>query len=126
MAKKKKARKKKKVTKKTAARGGKKAAAKKAKKVRKRVRGKAATITIERPTPKGMGPGAAGQSGDIEGLSETEFADSESVAELAEEGQDYEAEIVSGVENAPEPDQGEVRTHEVPEDDVPPEYRDQG
>jgi hypothetical protein len=48
--------------------------------------------------------------------------DSESVSELAEEGQDYEAEVVSGVENARDADQGEVRTHEVPEDDVPPEY----
>ncbi|HYA89781.1 MAG TPA: hypothetical protein VEF54_03065 [archaeon] len=126
MAKRKKARKKKAATKKKAVRGGKKASANKRKKARKPMRGKAATITIERPTAKGLGPGSAGQSGDIEGLSETEFADSESVAELAEEGQDYEAEIVSGVENAPEPDQGEVRTHEVPEDDVPPEYRDQG
>lgn len=65
----------------------------------------------------------AGQSGDVQGISEVENADSESVAELAEEGQDYEAEVVSGVENALDPDQGEVRTKEVPEDDVPPEYR---
>lgn len=84
------------------------------------------TISIEQPFPKGLGPGAGGQSGDLEGLSETEFADSESVAELAEEGQDYEAEVVSGVENAPEPDQEEVKTREVEEDDVPPEYREQG
>jgi hypothetical protein len=46
------------------------------------------------------------------------------VEELAEEGQAFEAEVVSGVENAPDADQGEVRTHEVPEDDVPDEYRD--
>jgi hypothetical protein len=65
----------------------------------------------------------AGQSGDVQGLPEVESADSESVAELAEEGQDYEAEVVSGVENALDPDQGEVKTREVPEDDVPPEYR---
>jgi hypothetical protein len=31
---------------------------------------------------------------------------------------------VSGVENAKDPDQGEVTTSEVPEDDVPPEYLD--
>lgn len=43
---------------------------------------------------------AAGQSGDIEGLSEIEDADSESVEELAEEGQYYEAEVVEGVERA--------------------------
>jgi hypothetical protein len=30
-----------------------------------------------------------------------------------------EAEAVSGVENALNPDQGEVKTREVPEDDVP-------
>jgi N utilization substance protein A len=48
--------------------------------------------------------------------------DSESVEELLEEGQSFEAEAVSGVENAKDADQGEVRTHEVPEDDVPGEY----
>jgi hypothetical protein len=57
-------------------------------------------------------------------LSEKEDVDSESVEELAEEGQDFEAEVVSGVENAKDPDQGEVTTTEVPEDDVPPEYTD--
>jgi hypothetical protein len=65
----------------------------------------------------------AGQSGDTEGISDVASVDSESVRELAEEGQDFEAMVVDGVENAPEPDQGEVKTHEVPEDDVPPEYR---
>ena len=50
--------------------------------------------------------------------------DSESVEELLEEGQSLEAEILNGVENAREPDQGEVRTRQVPEDDVPEEYRE--
>jgi hypothetical protein len=59
----------------------------------------------------GFGPDAAGQSGDIEGLSTVATGDSESVAQLVEEGQDLEAEKISGVENAPEPDQAEVRTH---------------
>ena len=54
-----------------------------------------------------------------------EDVDSESVRELAEEGQDYEAGIVDGVENAPDPDVSEVKTHEVNEDDVPEEYRNQ-
>jgi hypothetical protein len=67
------------------------------------------------------GPGSAGQSGDDMGLSTTEGAGSESVAELVEEGQYFEAEAVSGMER-PYPDEGEVRTHEVPEDDVPFEY----
>ena len=66
-----------------------------------------------------------GQSGDNQGLSKAESADSESVEELVDEGQDYEAEVISGVENALDPDQSEVTTKEVPEDDVPPEYRNQ-
>ena len=68
---------------------------------------------------------AAGESGgDFGGVSVVEGADSESPDELLEEGQTFEAGIVSGVENAPDPDQGEVRTHEVPQDDVPEEYDD--
>lgn len=72
---------------------------------------------------RGLGPDSGGQSGDIQGLSRSEDVDSESVEELAEDGQAYESEVVSGVENARDADQGEVRTHEVPEDDVPGEYR---
>ena len=71
-----------------------------------------------------MGAEAGGQSGDIEGLSRAEVADSESVEELVEEGQAFEAGIVEGVENAPDADRGPIRTREVPEDDVPEEYRD--
>jgi hypothetical protein len=73
---------------------------------------------------RGLGAASAGQSGDTQGLSRKEDIDSESVVELEEEGQYFEAEAVSGVENAKDPDQGEVTTSEVPEDDVPPEYRD--
>jgi hypothetical protein len=74
--------------------------------------------------PKGLGPRSGGQSGDLQGLSNSAGADSESVDELLEEGNAFEAEVVEGVENAPDADQGEVRTHEVPEDDVPDEYLD--
>ena len=73
---------------------------------------------------RGLGPEAGGQSGDTEGLSREELAASESVEELLEEGQAFEAGVVSGVENAPDADEGEVRTREVPEDDVPQEYLD--
>ena len=66
--------------------------------------------------------GAGG--GDFGGVSVVERADSESADELLEEGQTFEAGIVSGVEDAPDADQGEVRTHEVPQDDVPEEYDD--
>ena len=48
-------------------------------------------------------------------------ADSESVEELAEEGQPLEAEAIAGIEDTPGPDVAEVRTKEVPEDDVPTE-----
>ena len=72
--------------------------------------------------PKGLGARSGGQSGDLQGLSNRAGADSESVDELLEEGNAFEAEIVKGVEDAPDADEGEVRTHEVPEDDVPEEY----
>ena len=74
--------------------------------------------------PKGLGARSGGQSGDLQGLSNREGADSESVDELLEEGNAFEAEVVKGVEDAPDADEGEVRTHEVPEDDVPEEYLD--
>ena len=63
--------------------------------------------------------------GDLQGISLEDRADSESVGELLEEGQTLEAEAVQAIEEAPDADQGEVRTREVPEDDVPEEYRDQ-
>jgi hypothetical protein len=64
------------------------------------------------------------QSGDLQGLSNAETVDSESVGELVEEGNAFEADIVAGVEDAGRHDEREVRTHEVPEDDVPEEYLD--
>ena len=73
---------------------------------------------------RGLGPEAGGQSGDTEGLSRAELADSESVEELIEEGQAFEAGVVEGVETAPDADRGPIRTKEVPEDDVPEEYLD--
>jgi hypothetical protein len=84
-----------------------------------------AGFELETPaTTRGLGPETGGQSGDNEGLSRSELADSESVEELLEEGQAFEAGIVSGVENAPDADESEVRTRQFPEDDVPPEYLD--
>jgi hypothetical protein len=82
---------------------------------------------IEDPVsqPKGLGPDSAGQSGDLQGLSDIPGADSESVEELIEEGQALEADAIEGVEDAPDADTREVRVHERPEDDVPEEYRNQ-
>jgi hypothetical protein len=65
---------------------------------------------------------SAGQSGDTQGLSHVAEAGSESVEELLEEGQSFEAEAIGGVENAPDPDVAEVHTRQFPEDDVPAEY----
>jgi hypothetical protein len=71
-----------------------------------------------------LGPDSAGQSGDLQGISDVADADSESVQELVEEGNAFEADAVDGVENAKDPDVSEVTTRQVPEDDVPEEYRD--
>ena len=65
------------------------------------------------------------QSGDAQGLSNAEQANSESVEELAADGQAFEAAAVSGVEDADDPDVSEVKTREVPQDDVPREYDEQ-
>lgn len=71
-----------------------------------------------------LGPASAGQSADLQQLSDVADADSESVDELLEEGNAFEAEAVQGVEDAEPPDLSEVTTREVPEDDVPEEYLD--
>ena len=81
---------------------------------------------VDMDSARDVGYGSAGQSGDIEGLSDIAGADSESVEELVEEGQAFEAGVIDGVENAPPARRrGGVRTRQVPEDDVPPEYFDE-
>jgi hypothetical protein len=70
-----------------------------------------------------IGPNSAGQSGDLQGLSDVADSNSESVKELVEEGNAFEADAIDGVENAKDPDVSEVTTRQVPEDDVPEEYR---
>jgi hypothetical protein len=56
-------------------------------------------------------------------MSRVAAADSESVQELVEEGNAFEASIVDGVENAKDSDVSEVMTRQVSEDDVPEEYQ---
>jgi hypothetical protein len=85
-------------------------------------RGRSQSVQTVPFEPAGKRARSGGQSGDLEGLSDSATADSESVDELIEEGNAFEAEVIIGVEDALDPDQGEVRTHEVPEDDVPEEY----
>ena len=67
---------------------------------------------------------APAQSPDLRGASRAERADSESVDELLDEGNTFEAGVVTGVEEADDADEREVQTHEFPEDDVPEEYLD--
>ena len=76
-------------------------------------------------TVKRMGSGTAGQSGDNQGLSDVAEAGPESVEELLDEGQAFEAEVIGGVEEAPDADVSEVHTKQVKEDDVPSEYLNQ-
>ena len=71
------------------------------------------------------------QSSDGAGLSTEAEASAESVEELVEEGQYFEAEVVGGVESAPPADLAEVTTHErpsvegesVPDEELPGEQR---
>jgi len=102
----------------------KKSAKKKSTRGRSSGRPSSASATFGIASRRGLGGESAGQSGDTQGLSRREFSGSESVEELLEEGQYLEAEAVGGVEDAPDADEGEVRTREVPEDDVPDEYLD--
>ena len=83
--------------------------------------GRLGAVAFSRDDP---GSRSGEQSGDLQGLSGREAADSESVEELIEEGNAFEADVVAGVESAEAADEKEVRTHEVPEDDVPGEYLD--
>jgi hypothetical protein len=100
------------------------ASRKKVARKRTRARGKSENVGAVAFEPAGLGARSGGQSGDLQGLSNRGGADSESVDELLEEGNAFEAEAVKGVQDAPDADEGEVRTHEVPEDDVPEEYQE--
>ena len=81
-------------------------------------------VEIVRPKGRSRVARAGAGSGDLQGISTVEEADSESEDELLEEGQSFEAGIISGVERAGD-EESEVVTHEVLEDDVPLEYDDQ-
>jgi hypothetical protein len=114
----------KKVAVKTKAAGNKTIDANTARALKKQVREKNPSVDTVAFSPEGRGAGSGRQSGDLQGLSSVEGADSESVDELLEEGNAFEADVVAGVEDAGNADEKEVRTHEVPEDDVPGEYLD--
>ena len=92
--------------------------------LKEQVQGKSQSVKTVPFAPEGLRARAGEQSGDLQGLSNVQGPDSESVNELLEQGNSFEAEVVKGVEDAGEADKGEVRTHEVPQDDVPEEYLD--
>jgi len=109
---------------KTKAVGKKTIGAKTASALKKQVREKSQSVDTEAFSPERPGARSGQQSGDLQGMSSVEGADSESVGELLEEGNAFEADVVTGVEDAGNSDGKEVRTHEVSEDDVPGEYLD--
>ena len=76
------------------------------------------------PEPRIARRRSGDQGGDLQGVSRAERSDSESVDELVEEGNIFEASAVSGVERAEDNEEREVRTEQFPEDDVPEEYLD--
>jgi hypothetical protein len=82
-------------------------------------------VETVRVKPKSRVARAGTGAGDLQGISIVEDVDSESADELLEEGQAFEAGIVSGVERAGNAEESEVVTHEVLEDDVPKEYDDE-
>lgn len=63
--------------------------------------------------------GTAGQSGDLQGISNVAEADPESVEELLEDGQALEAEVVSGVEDARDEKEVPARGRLEDENDIP-------
>src|SRR5580765_5425354 len=67
--------------------------------LKKHVRAKNQSVDTVPFSPEGSAAGS-GQSGDLQGLSNVQGADSESVDELIEEGNAFEAEVVTGVEDA--------------------------
>jgi len=115
---------------KLSAKGKKKSAAKRRTAPKKRVSRSRQTamgsqnVETVQMKPRALRARAGAGGGDFGGVSTAESVDSESADELLEEGQAFEAGIVSGVEDAPDADQGPVKTREVPEDDVPEEYLD--
>jgi N utilization substance protein A len=91
----------------------------------KQLREKSQSVDMVSLRREGRRSRSGGQSGDLQGLSNIAGADSESVDELLEEGNAFEADAVKGVEDAGDFDERGVRTHEVAEDDIPEEYLDE-
>lgn len=63
-------------------------------------------------------------SGDLQGLDREEDEAYESVAELADEGQDLEAEEIEAIENAPDPDTGPLKPRKVADSEELNDFKD--
>ncbi|MDP9338118.1 MAG: hypothetical protein M3P45_04545 [Acidobacteriota bacterium] len=88
-------------------------------------RGEVQGLETVSPETKGLKADSGGQSGDLQGLSNVEGADSESVGELLEEGNSFEAGVVKGVQDAPDADESEVHTHQRPQEkDLDEDFRE--
>ncbi len=92
--------------------------------LKKQIRGKSQSVDTAAFALVRLGARSGEQSGDLQGLSNVQGADSESVDELLEQGNAFEADVVKGVEDAGDDDEGEVRSHEGPQDNVPGKYLD--
>ncbi|MGA3092737.1 MAG: hypothetical protein ABSD75_29425 [Terriglobales bacterium] len=77
--------------------------------------------------PGQVGADSAGQSGDLQQVSDVEEATDQSVEELAETDQALEAAAVDGVEDAADHSERPVHTHDRygRPDDLPPTTRDE-
>jgi hypothetical protein len=75
--------------------------------------------------PGQVGPESGGQSGDAQGLPGSGEAAMESVEELVEDDQSYEADVIEGVEEAGDHPERPVRSHEdrrpARESELPPD-----
>ena len=58
-------------------------------------------------------------AGDLTQVPKSDYSGGESVIELIDEGQDFEAEIVMSVEGSRDPDEGEVVAHRSPRPRIP-------
>lgn len=79
------------------------------------------TYRSPKPVESEGGPGSAGQSGDTQGLSDVPNAGL-SVRALVEAGQNFEAEVLMGVEEGRDPEVVEVQTHQARKDEVPSKH----
>src|SRR5260370_29489069 len=90
--------------------------------LKKQVRENSQSVDTVAFAPEGLAARSGGQSGDLQGLSNIRGADSESVDELLEEGNAFEADVVRGVEDAGDTGERGTRTHAEAHAEPPGEY----